>query len=104
MRALPSAGLVVSGVTFAIGFFFFALPERAARLWGQRLLAGASNGTMYRRLYQAVGVLLCAAAILIAMDALLYDPPPPPARKVPPPNPVTRLTAPASVTNVKVCA
>ena len=102
MRAMPWRGLFVSGITFAIGLFFLATPERASRLWGQRLAAGAGNSAIYRRLYRMAGALLCAAAVLIAAETLLYAPPPPPVRRLPPAGPITRLTAPVAVTNVKV--
>ena len=104
MRVLPSLSLLISAVTIAIGAFFFAMPGRAARVWGQRALKGKPNGGRYRRLYRAAGLLLCLVGALMAMETWFYDePPPPPVRRLPPPPPVTRLTAPASMTNVKVC-
>jgi hypothetical protein len=60
--------LVVSAVTIAIGIFFSAVPEQAAKMWGRRRLAEMANGPMYRRLYRATGILLCLAGLLFAAE------------------------------------
>lgn len=65
-----SMNLVVSAVTIAIGIFFSAMPERAAKLWGRRQLAEMANGPLYRRLYRVAGILLCLAGLLFAAESI----------------------------------
>ncbi|HEV2200949.1 MAG TPA: hypothetical protein VGR73_14105 [Bryobacteraceae bacterium] len=62
--------LVVSAVTIAIGIFFSAVPEQAAKLWGRRQLAQMANGPLYRRLYRVAGILLCVAGLLFVAESL----------------------------------
>jgi len=110
VRTIPAINLVVCGAAIVLGVFFFATPEQAAKLWGQRSLADMPHGAVVRRLYRVTGALLCLAGLLVAIEGL-YHPVPAPVIRVPRNAPVTRLIVyprhpidrAACDANVKVC-
>jgi hypothetical protein len=72
---LPAANLLVSTVTLALGTFIAASPHRAARIWGSKKLANLvpERKVSLVRWYRAIGILLCLAGVLVAIDGIVFS-------------------------------
>jgi hypothetical protein len=57
-----------------LGAFATASPERAARIWGWKRIAqlGPRTKTLYLRCYRALGILLCLAGALTAIESVWF--------------------------------
>jgi hypothetical protein len=66
--------LVASTVTLALGIFVTLSPEKAAGIWGWRQQDKLTPAVrkFYLRCYRALGVMLCTAATLFAMESIWF--------------------------------
>jgi hypothetical protein len=70
-----AANLLVSTVTLVLGTFIAASPHRAAKIWGSQRLANLppERRASLVRWYRALGILLCLAGTLFAVDSLVFS-------------------------------
>jgi hypothetical protein len=59
---------VIGTMTMAIGIFFCAAPQRAAKIWGQRNRDSVVRGGIYYHLYRITGILLCLGGFLLGIE------------------------------------
>lgn len=74
-RAFPTVvevNIVVSVVTVAVGSLILAAPDRAAGIWASQRLAKATREQRAVLLgwYRVLGICLCVAGILLAVDSI----------------------------------
>jgi hypothetical protein len=65
----------VNTVALALGTFVAALPLRAAKIWGSQRLANLTpeRRASFVRWYRALGILLCLAGVLVAVDGIAFS-------------------------------
>ena len=62
----------VSAITIILGAFITAHPARAVKIWGSETLARLTpaRGIVFVRWFRVLGVLICLAGILFAIDSI----------------------------------
>ncbi len=69
-RTVAEVNVVVSVVAVAIGSLILAAPDRAAGIWASQRLANATPEQRAALVgwYRVLGICLCVAGILLAVD------------------------------------